>query len=84
MCLFRMRLASAQTKTVLSNLNLDIRAGEFVAVLGETGCGKSTLLRLVLGQEFPTLKVRLMVDGKLVAAHRCAMRICAAEVCVVS
>jgi len=58
-------VASAGRKTVLSNLNLDIRAGEFVAVLGETGCGKSTLLRLVLGQEFPT-GGSIVVDGKRV------------------
>jgi len=41
-------------KTVLSGINLEIAAGEFVAILGETGCGKSTMLRLILGQEFPT------------------------------
>jgi NitT/TauT family transport system ATP-binding protein len=41
-------------RTVLSGINLEIAAGEFVAVLGETGCGKSTMLRLILGQEFPT------------------------------
>ena len=41
-------------KTVLSGINLEIAAGEFVVILGETGCGKSTLLRLILGQEFPT------------------------------
>jgi NitT/TauT family transport system ATP-binding protein len=41
-------------KTVLAGINLEIAAGEFVAVLGETGCGKSTMLRLILGQEFPT------------------------------
>jgi NitT/TauT family transport system ATP-binding protein len=58
-------VASAGTKTVLSRLNLDIYAGEFVAVLGETGCGKSTLLRLVLGQEFPT-GGSVVVDGKQV------------------
>jgi len=52
-------------KTVISNLSLDIEAGEFVVVLGETGCGKSTLLRLVLGQEFPTTGT-LVVDGKRV------------------
>jgi NitT/TauT family transport system ATP-binding protein len=57
---------SAGLKTVLSHLNLDIYAGEFVAVLGETGCGKSTLLRLVLGQEFPT-SGSIVVDGKQVA-----------------
>jgi len=53
------------TKTVLSNLNLEILAGEFVAVLGETGCGKSTLLRLILGQEFPSTGM-IVVDGKQV------------------
>jgi NitT/TauT family transport system ATP-binding protein len=55
----------AHAKTVLSRLNLDIYAGEFVAVLGETGCGKSTLLRMVLGQEFPTTGA-IHVDGKRV------------------
>ena len=59
-------VASAGNKTVLSKLNLDIYAGEFVAVLGETGCGKSTLLRLVLGQEFPT-SGSIVVDGKQVS-----------------
>jgi NitT/TauT family transport system ATP-binding protein len=59
-------VASAGYKTVLSKLNLDIYAGEFVAVLGETGCGKSTLLRLVLGQEFPT-SGSIVADGKQVS-----------------
>jgi len=58
-------LSPTGRKTVLSNLNLDIDCGEFVAVLGETGCGKSTLLRLVLGQEFPT-RGSIVVDGKQV------------------
>lgn len=50
-------------KTVLSGINLEIAAGEFVVILGETGCGKSTMLRLVLGQEFPT-SGSVEVDGK--------------------
>jgi NitT/TauT family transport system ATP-binding protein len=57
---------SGRAKTVLSGLNLEIAAGEFVVVLGETGCGKSTLLRLVLGEEFPTAG-SVVVDGKSVA-----------------
>ena len=55
----------AETKTILSGINLEIEAGEFVVLLGETGCGKSTLLRLILGQEYPTTG-SVVVDGKSV------------------
>lgn len=34
---------------VLENLNLDIKPGSFVAIVGRSGCGKSTLLRLISG-----------------------------------
>lgn len=39
------------TQTVLDGLDLSIREGEFVAVVGRSGCGKSTLLRLIAGLE---------------------------------
>jgi len=35
----------------LTDIDLDIREGEFVAVVGPSGCGKSTLLRLAAGLE---------------------------------
>ncbi len=38
---------------VLNDLSLNIRAGEYVAIVGRTGCGKSTLVRLLLGFEKP-------------------------------
>ncbi|HEY9880620.1 MAG TPA: ATP-binding cassette domain-containing protein [Leptolyngbyaceae cyanobacterium] len=41
-------------KTVLRNLDLEIKPGEFVAIIGRSGGGKSTLLRLIAGFEQPT------------------------------
>ena len=38
---------------VINDLSLNIRAGEYVAIVGRTGCGKSTLVRLMLGFEKP-------------------------------
>jgi sulfonate transport system ATP-binding protein len=40
-------------RTVLENFDVEIPAGEFVAVVGRSGCGKSTLLRSVAGLETP-------------------------------
>ena len=40
--------------TVLDDLSLSIRRGQFVTLLGPSGCGKTTLLRLIAGFETPT------------------------------
>lgn len=40
--------------TILKDINLTIKPGEFVAIVGKSGCGKSTLLRLMEGLETPT------------------------------
>jgi sulfonate transport system ATP-binding protein len=40
-------------RTVLENFDVEIPAGEFVAIVGRSGCGKSTLLRSVAGLETP-------------------------------
>jgi len=39
---------------VLDRINLEIRAGEYVSVVGDNGCGKSTLVRLILKFLKPT------------------------------
>ncbi len=40
--------------TVLDNISLSIRRGQFVTLLGPSGCGKTTLLRMIAGFETPT------------------------------
>jgi len=51
------------SKTVLSELDLHIPSGQFVAVVGRSGCGKSTLLRLIVGLDTPSAG-RLQLDGE--------------------
>lgn len=48
---------------VISDLNLTVRPGEFVSIVGKSGCGKSTLLRLISGLDQPSAG-QITVDGQ--------------------
>ncbi|GAA2033698.1 ABC transporter ATP-binding protein [Agromyces tropicus] len=62
------------TRDVLRGVDLDIAAGEIVAILGPSGCGKSTLLRIVAGLDHPT-SGEADIDGEPVQSYdvRCAV-----------
>lgn len=51
---------------VLTDINLDIKNGEFLTLLGPSGCGKTTLLRLIAGFEQPTAGA-IYLDGEQMA-----------------
>ncbi len=48
--------------TAVDGIDLDIREGEFFALLGPSGCGKTTLLRIIAGLERPDAG-RIFIDG---------------------
>ena len=51
----------------VKGLNLDIKPGEFLTLLGSSGCGKTTVLRMVAGFQPPT-SGRVLFDGNDVTA----------------
>ena len=51
----------------VDRLSLDVKAGEFFALLGPSGCGKTTLLRMLAGFEMPDAG-RILLDGQDIAA----------------
>jgi NitT/TauT family transport system ATP-binding protein len=57
------RTQDGERLLALDDINLEVRAGEFVCVVGPSGCGKSTLLHLVAGLQAPT-SGKIVVDGK--------------------
>jgi len=51
-----------ETYQALEGVNLEIRDGEFLCLVGHSGCGKSTMLSLIAGLEMPT-KGSILIDG---------------------
>src|SRR6185503_11749733 len=54
-------------RTVLNAVSLEVRAGEYVAILGESGIGKSTLLNVIAGLE-PVDAGRMFLDARELTA----------------
>ena len=50
-------------QATLRNVDLEIKQGEFLCVVGRSGCGKSTLLNLIAGLEKPT-SGEILLNGK--------------------
>lgn len=53
-----------ERKGILSNITVDIKPGEFVALLGDNGAGKTTFLDLMMGFKRPTSGT-LLTSGKV-------------------
>ncbi len=53
--------------TVIDDLNLSIKRGQFVTLLGPSGCGKTTLLRMIAGFTEPT-SGQIFIEGQDVTA----------------
>lgn len=55
---------------VLENINLYLKANEFVCIVGASGCGKSTLLNIIAGLATPTSGT-VLIDGEPVLGPGC-------------
>ncbi len=68
---FKVRRAMFQAKIPLhavNEVNLDIREGEVLGLVGESGCGKSTLAKILLGLIEPT-SGQVLFDGEPMHSH---------------
>lgn len=62
------------TLEVLGDINLDVKKGEFVSIIGASGCGKSTLLKLITSLEDLT-EGQILIEGEAVTkpSEKCNM-----------
>jgi NitT/TauT family transport system ATP-binding protein len=53
----------AQNIFAVEDINLQVKQGEFIAIVGPSGCGKSTFMKLTTGLKMPSLG-KIMIDGQ--------------------
>jgi bicarbonate transport system ATP-binding protein len=58
-------LKGGGTYLALKGIDLEIRKGEFISLIGHSGCGKSTLLNMIAGLDLPT-EGTVLLDGETV------------------
>ena len=54
-----------ETIEVIKDINLEIKSGEFISIVGASGCGKSTLIRMIAGLEKATQGEILIGEDKI-------------------
>jgi len=57
----------ARPRQILRDVSLEVRRGEYLAIVGESGAGKSTLLNLIAGLDLPDTG-RIVLDGTEITA----------------
>ena len=67
----KLSFAYQEGTNVIENLNLEIRGGERVAIVGESGCGKTTLSYMLLGF-YEAYEGEIAIDGQNIA--QCSLR----------
>jgi nitrate/nitrite transport system ATP-binding protein len=60
-------LANGGRYIALENIDLQIKQGEFISLIGHSGCGKSTLLNMIAGLDLPSMG-GVMLEGKQITA----------------
>lgn len=61
-CIQDLSFSYISGQPVLKNLNLEIKKGDYIAIVGKTGCGKTTLVKLLMGL-YHANKGKIIFDG---------------------
>jgi cell division transport system ATP-binding protein len=53
---------SEKAEPALKNINLEVKSGEFVSLIGHSGAGKSTLMKMIIGEEKPDYPGEIWIE----------------------